>query len=52
LGGNARRAIETQFSLDVYATTLSRHLDELAEAGSSVRPHRGLTDGRATAVRT
>jgi glycosyltransferase involved in cell wall biosynthesis len=52
LGRNARRAIETQFSLDVYTKTLSRHLDELAEAGPSARPDRGLTDGRTTAVPT
>jgi glycogen synthase len=32
LGRNARRAIETRFSLDVYASTLNCHLDELAEA--------------------
>lgn len=35
LGRNARRAAETRFSLDVYASTLAAHLEELVEAGAS-----------------
>jgi glycosyltransferase involved in cell wall biosynthesis len=35
LGGNARRAAETRFSLDVYASTLAGHLGELAKFGAS-----------------
>ncbi|HEV2034872.1 MAG TPA: glycosyltransferase family 4 protein [Candidatus Dormibacteraeota bacterium] len=44
LGRNARRAVEMHFSLDVYATTLSGHLDELAAMGTS--------EGRTAAVPT
>lgn len=35
LGGNARRAVETRFSLDVYASTLAVHLEELVRAGAA-----------------
>jgi glycosyltransferase involved in cell wall biosynthesis len=35
LGRNARRAVEMHFSLDVYAATLARHLDELAAMHTS-----------------
>jgi glycosyltransferase involved in cell wall biosynthesis len=37
LGRNARRAVETRFSLDVYASALAGHIDELAD---STRDHR------------
>jgi glycosyltransferase involved in cell wall biosynthesis len=37
LGRNARRAVEARFSLDVYASTLAGHLEELVEAGASQR---------------
>ncbi len=52
LGRNARRAVESRFSLDVYATTLAAHLDELAEAGASRRPGGDVQEGRATPVTT
>jgi glycosyltransferase involved in cell wall biosynthesis len=33
LGANARAAVEERFSLDVYASSLARHLEELAATG-------------------
>jgi glycosyltransferase involved in cell wall biosynthesis len=52
LGRNARRAVESRFSLDVYATTLAAHLDELAEAGAPRRPGGDVEERRATRVTT
>jgi glycosyltransferase involved in cell wall biosynthesis len=50
LGRNARRAVETRFSLDGYAATLANLLDELGEAGASRRPAGSVPEGGATAV--
>ncbi len=52
LGRNARRAVETRFSLDIYAATLAAHLDELAEASTSRRPGGDVPEGHATRVST
>ena len=37
LGGNARHAVEARFSLDVYASAIAGHLDELARHSDDTR---------------
>lgn len=37
LGANARHAVETQFSLNVYASSIASHLEELARSSDGTR---------------
>ena len=49
LGANARRAVQTRFSLNTYAAAVAGHLEELAEA-SAGRAHSARQEASGTRV--